>query len=206
MDRNEQELTMLAEKINAGHQRIESGLRTTLADAVEVGKWLILAQDKVEGHKWVEWMENNLTFSVRTAQKYKRVANHATEKGEYAPFPAHMGVDESFEFIADVEEDDASGMTPEEIAAVIAEREKAAAERSAKRDTRVAEQSEDRKFHRKMVTLKTLARVLPEIDYEPSEEERESLRKPVIQLAHWLGVPIAEEVAAGEVACGEAVA
>src|SRR3984885_12976641 len=126
MDRNEQELTMLAEKINAGHQRIESGLRTTLADAVEVGKWPILAQDKVEGHKWVEWMEKNLTFSVRTAQKDKRGANHATEKGGAAPVPGHMGVDELFQFIEAVEEDAASGMTPEEIAAVIAEREKAA--------------------------------------------------------------------------------
>ncbi len=51
------------------HRRRVAGLRS-IADVIEIGRLLLEAQDQLEHGEWLPWVERELDFSERTAQRY----------------------------------------------------------------------------------------------------------------------------------------
>jgi hypothetical protein len=61
-----------AAEINRLHQSFCEGLRTTLQIAIQIGE-LLIAQKRKCGHgNWIPWIDENLEFTVNTAQEYMR--------------------------------------------------------------------------------------------------------------------------------------
>jgi Protein of unknown function (DUF3102) len=67
----------LAAKIEAEHQAAHQAARTALEHALECGKLLLQAKASVPHGGWLPWVEDNLSFGPRQAQKYMRLADHA---------------------------------------------------------------------------------------------------------------------------------
>jgi hypothetical protein len=63
-------LTELASRINAAHDACLSSAQDAVTRAIEVGRLLTEAKDKVEHGGWVE---ANCSFGIREAQRYMRV-------------------------------------------------------------------------------------------------------------------------------------
>lgn len=61
------------------HGQIEAALKTTLTQAIEVGR--LLAEQKAElAHgQWGNWVAENLPFTVRTASRYMAIYRHREE-------------------------------------------------------------------------------------------------------------------------------
>lgn len=69
----------LAGRINSEHRLVVDAVHTALDHAVEAGRLLNEAK-LAEGHGgWTAWLEQNVEFSVRTAQGYMRVAERWPE-------------------------------------------------------------------------------------------------------------------------------
>jgi hypothetical protein len=83
--KNQQELTALrtarleqiATEVNTAHDRAHDAARSAIEHAIECGRLLIEARQKVNHGGWLPWVENNLQFGARQAQKYMRLAEHA---------------------------------------------------------------------------------------------------------------------------------
>jgi hypothetical protein len=69
-------LPTLAARINERHALALGAARTAIEHALEVGRLLIEAKTQVAHGKWLPWIEANLTFGPRQAQKYIRLAQH----------------------------------------------------------------------------------------------------------------------------------
>jgi hypothetical protein len=63
----------VAKEINGLHEEIALGLRTTLAKAIRIGELLVEQKEKCDHGNWLPWIEANLNFDPRTAQRYMRV-------------------------------------------------------------------------------------------------------------------------------------
>jgi hypothetical protein len=77
------DLFQLAERINTEHAAAVAAVGKAAGHALTIGKYLLQAQTKVqlEGLGWIKWVEDNLTFGPRQAQKYIKVlldANHGS--------------------------------------------------------------------------------------------------------------------------------
>jgi hypothetical protein len=64
----------LVPRINAAHDQAHQSARTAIEHAVECGRLLLEAKAKVAHGQWLPWIEANLSFGVRQAQKYIRLA------------------------------------------------------------------------------------------------------------------------------------
>lgn len=193
-DATGEELASLAQHINELHGKAEAGLKHSLAYAIDTGLALIEAQqNRVPSGTWLAWVVENLTFCVRTAQHYMRLANHWREAGGNAKRISHFGLVEALEFISDSSEaaDGFDDLTPAEQAQLIAEEEKEALAGSEERQGRRAAEDEERKFARKIVTLKNIARFLRKVGREHMAELIEQA------LAEEEAAELAEGVAAG---------
>src|SRR5262245_59683456 len=73
------DLTGIAARINAAHERAYASARTAIEHAVECGLLLREALKTIDHSGWLPWIEQNLDFGPRQAQKYLRVADHADE-------------------------------------------------------------------------------------------------------------------------------
>ncbi len=62
-----------ADRINELHAGIEATLNKTIADAIEVGRLLMEAKANVKHGEFTTWINNNLTFTDRTAQRYMKL-------------------------------------------------------------------------------------------------------------------------------------
>jgi hypothetical protein len=68
------DLSGLAEQINAEHAKAEGTLRAGIEHARIVGQLLLQAKEKCSHGQWLPWLRENVQFSERTAQGYMRVA------------------------------------------------------------------------------------------------------------------------------------
>jgi hypothetical protein len=69
----------LAEQINAEHHQVETALRTGLEHAKRAGELLIQAKEQCRHGEWTDWIEANVHFSERTAQRYMSIASRWEE-------------------------------------------------------------------------------------------------------------------------------
>lgn len=82
---DELSLEELKEVINTAHQEFESAKEVAnrafnagLNHAIKAGQHLLAAKKK-EGHgKWSQWVSENCSFTIKTAQLYMRVANKSS--------------------------------------------------------------------------------------------------------------------------------
>ncbi len=65
--------SVLAQTINDLHATIEGQLKTSLQLAIELGGHLAEAKNSLKHGELSKWIEDNLTFKVRTAQRYMRL-------------------------------------------------------------------------------------------------------------------------------------
>jgi len=71
-------LDALATRINARHQQFLDAVRNSLEHARQAGVLLLQAKEKVKAaeRSWERWVQENCRFTLSTAQRYMRVAEH----------------------------------------------------------------------------------------------------------------------------------
>ena len=65
-----------AQEINKLHKEILSGLRTTVRQAIRVGKLLTERKKKCQHGEWLPWLKANVQFSFKTADNYRAIYEH----------------------------------------------------------------------------------------------------------------------------------
>lgn len=70
-------LADLAGRINAEHEAAHVAARSAIEHAIECGRLLSEAKGQLGHGRWLPWVDGNLAFGARQAQKYMRVAEHA---------------------------------------------------------------------------------------------------------------------------------
>jgi hypothetical protein len=68
---------VLAQAIDQEHQAAQRAAQTFLKQAIECGRLLIEAKAALPHGAWLPWLEANVSFGARQAQKYIRLADHA---------------------------------------------------------------------------------------------------------------------------------
>jgi hypothetical protein len=94
-------LPQLAKRINAEHDEALSAARTAIEHARRAGALLQQAKDQCGHGNWTKWVEDHLTLSLRTAQKYLRLAEGWEELEAKAPSTAHLTVEKALELLAE---------------------------------------------------------------------------------------------------------
>jgi hypothetical protein len=85
-------LGALARRINASHQQCLEAERDSLEHARQAGGLLLKAKEKVRdaGHPWERWVQENCRFTLSTAQRYMRVAEHYYRLRELVKDPGRL--------------------------------------------------------------------------------------------------------------------
>jgi hypothetical protein len=89
----------LAQAIDREHQAAIGAARSAIEHAVACGRRLLEAKAAVGHGGWIAWVEANLSFSHRQAQKYARLAKFTAGKSELAK--AHLTLDGALAAIAE---------------------------------------------------------------------------------------------------------
>ena len=86
------ELDALARRINASHQHCLKALRDSLEHARQAGVLLLQAKEQVKaaGRSWEGWAQGNCRFTLSTAQRYMRVADHYHRLLEWVKDPDRL--------------------------------------------------------------------------------------------------------------------
>ena len=77
-------LYVLAEEINEAYGEIFESYRSALQHAFIVGELLNEAKEQFEHGDWTPWIEQNLRFDPRTAQRYMQLALNRDQLEQYA--------------------------------------------------------------------------------------------------------------------------
>ena len=80
-DNRRNTLALLAKSANQSHRWAAAAAAAALAHVVAAGHALVQARDLCEEGGWLRWLRNNFEGSVRTAQRYMRVARHLPASG-----------------------------------------------------------------------------------------------------------------------------
>lgn len=70
-----------AEKVNSLHQEIEAALTKSLKNAIEIGRLLSQAKAEIPHGQFTGWLEENCTFSGRTARRYMKLFDNRDKIG-----------------------------------------------------------------------------------------------------------------------------
>jgi len=73
--------TTTADKINSLHQEIEAALNKSLENAIEIGRLLSQAKAEIPHGGFTGWLEENCTFSGRTARRYMKLFDNRDKIG-----------------------------------------------------------------------------------------------------------------------------
>jgi hypothetical protein len=63
--------------LNDLHQQIEGKLRSTVQDAIRAGELLTQTKDDLPHGEFLPWISKNCVFSQDTAERYRKLYNHA---------------------------------------------------------------------------------------------------------------------------------
>jgi hypothetical protein len=63
----------VAEEINALHGKLIHATRTSLEDAILIGKKLTEQKSKLKNGEWFPWFDSNIRFSLKTADRYRAI-------------------------------------------------------------------------------------------------------------------------------------
>lgn len=91
----------LAEQINAEHDLAFGKATEALEHARRAGELLVEAKARVPHGAWLEWVRDNCSFSIRTAQGYLRLAARWPELQGKCARPAHLGVERALQLLSD---------------------------------------------------------------------------------------------------------
>jgi hypothetical protein len=91
----------LAQAIEAEHQAAVGAARSAIDHAVACGRLLIQAKAQVPHGEWLPWIEANLTFGPRQAQKYARLADRARDVDQMRLENSHLTIDQALAALAD---------------------------------------------------------------------------------------------------------
>ena len=80
-DNRRNTLALLAKSANQSHRWAAAAAAAALAHVVAAGHALVLARDLCDEGGWLRWLRDNFDGSVRTAQRYMRVARHLPASG-----------------------------------------------------------------------------------------------------------------------------
>jgi len=76
-----------AERIAQLHRKAEGHVRATIQAAIEIGGLLKEQKRELPHGEWGRWVQQNLPFTIRTAQNYMRLYEHRAElKNENVSF------------------------------------------------------------------------------------------------------------------------
>lgn len=90
----------LAERINAAHAAAHSAARSAIEHASGCGRLLLEAKAQLAHGEWLPWIEANLSFGSRQAQKYIRLHRYAAELPN-ATSDAHSTIDGALAALAE---------------------------------------------------------------------------------------------------------
>jgi hypothetical protein len=88
----------LVEQIEREHEAVLGAARASLEHAAACGRLLLEAKSSVPHGGWLPWIEANLSFGIRQAQKYIRLAEHADQMRIEN---SHFTIDEALGALAD---------------------------------------------------------------------------------------------------------
>jgi hypothetical protein len=94
------DLVAVAGRINALHDKSYEAAHLAIKSMVECGKLLSEAKRKVDHGDWLPWVEANLKFGARQAQKYMRLADHACEIEANANSNSPLNIDNALKLLA----------------------------------------------------------------------------------------------------------
>ncbi|XDD52529.1 DUF3102 domain-containing protein (plasmid) [Leptospira sp. WS92.C1] len=63
----------VADELNQLHQSILTAGKNMIRFAIEAGELLVKKREELKHGEYTQWIENNLTFKIRTAQRYTKV-------------------------------------------------------------------------------------------------------------------------------------
>jgi hypothetical protein len=98
-------LAQLAKKINAEHTAALRAARTCLKHARRAGELLAEAKEHCGHGKWLPWLEANVEFTPRTAQRYMRLAERWPELEANATAPSHLTIEDGLKLLADPDDE-----------------------------------------------------------------------------------------------------
>ena len=75
-DERRKTLKLLARSANVSHRWATASAGAAIAHMVAAGHALVQARDLCEEGGWLRWLRKSFDGSVRTAQRYMRVARH----------------------------------------------------------------------------------------------------------------------------------
>lgn len=90
----------LAKEINQEHELAEKALRDGLAHALRAGELLLEAKEITAHGTWGDWLEENFSFSKRTAQNYMRLSRRRDEL-EKAQHVADLSYRDAIAYLAE---------------------------------------------------------------------------------------------------------
>jgi hypothetical protein len=94
----------LAQAIETEHKAAHRAARTALEHALECGRLLIQAKDAVPHGQWLPWLEANVSFGPRQAQKYMRLTDNASALPNTTP-ESHLTIEGALSLLAAPKED-----------------------------------------------------------------------------------------------------
>jgi len=89
----------LVRRIERAHEEATGAARTAVQHAIECGRLLREAREQRRHGEWLAWVRNSLSFGVRQAQKYMRLAEHAHALPN-ANSGTHLSINEALELLA----------------------------------------------------------------------------------------------------------
>lgn len=72
----EKRVKTLKDLISKAHEDFMHSMKDTLENGIKAGEYLIELKETLEHGEFIEWVNNNLPFTERTAQKYMRIARN----------------------------------------------------------------------------------------------------------------------------------
>ncbi|MGB2938508.1 MAG: DUF3102 domain-containing protein [Phycisphaerae bacterium] len=94
-------LTDMAEQINAAHREVETTMRAGLQHALEAGILLLEAKALHKHGGWLKWVDENCECGRRLAQKYMQIAREVPKlQGSNAARVAHLSFHSALHLVA----------------------------------------------------------------------------------------------------------
>jgi len=90
----------LVHRIESAHRATVGAARTAIEHAIECGRLLAEAKALMRHGEWLSWVRGNLTFGVRQAQKYMRLAERADALPN-ANSGAHLSINDALAVVAE---------------------------------------------------------------------------------------------------------
>ena len=96
-------LTGLATAANDSHRAATDTARSALRHALDAGRSLLEAKERIPHGSWTDWIEERCEFSPRTAQAYMRLARHWPELEPKAQSSAGLSIEGAMKLLAEAD-------------------------------------------------------------------------------------------------------